>query len=97
MKLKRKFYNTLRQMTKTTMHNLWNAAKVVLRGKSIVIHSFLKNKKNLNQPTWITTLRNQGEKKRERKPKISQKKEIIKIWKKKYHTIFFFNMRKKNQ
>ena len=35
----------------TTTQNLWNAAKVVLRGKSILIHSFLKNKKNLKQTT----------------------------------------------
>ena len=35
----------------TTTQNLWNAAKVVLRGKSILIHSFLKTKKNLKQTT----------------------------------------------
>ena len=29
------------------IHNLWDAAKAVLRGKFMAIQSYLKNKKNL--------------------------------------------------
>ena len=31
----------------TTIHNLWDAAKAVLRGKFTAIQAILKNKKNL--------------------------------------------------
>ena len=49
IKSKRKFKNTLRQMTVKTQPytNLWDAARAVLRGKLIVIQAFLKNKKFL--------------------------------------------------
>ena len=36
---------------KTTIQNLWDAAKAVLRGKFIVLHAFLKKKKNLKSTT----------------------------------------------
>ena len=44
MKSKRKFIKTLRQMIMKTQpqKNLWDAAKVDLRGKSIAIQAFLK-------------------------------------------------------
>ena len=44
MKSKRKFKNTLRQITMKTQpyKNLWEAAKAVLRGKFIVIQAFFK-------------------------------------------------------
>ena len=43
MKSKRKFKNTLRLMAmKTTIQNLWDAAKVVLRGKFIAIQALFK-------------------------------------------------------
>ena len=44
MKSKRKYKNTLRQITMKTQpyKNLWEAAKAVLRGKFIVIQAFFK-------------------------------------------------------
>ena len=61
----------------TTNQNLWDAAKAVLRGKFIAIQSYLKGQEkhridNLNLcPEQLE--------KEEQKPKISRRKEIIKI------------------
>ena len=72
---------------KTTTQNLWDAAKAVLRGTFIAIQSYLKkqkkkkktkNKKHntLNrQPLHLKQL----EKEEENTPKISRRKQIIKI------------------
>ena len=62
-----------------TAQNLRDAAKVVLRGKFIAIQSYLKKQ----EKNWIDNLTlhlNQLEKEEEKNPKISRKKEIIKIW-----------------
>ena len=58
-------------------HNLWDAAKTFLRGKFIAIQSYLKKEEthqinNLNLPKAITE-------RRQKNPKVSRKKEIIKI------------------
>ena len=37
----------------TTLQNLWDAAKAVLRGKFIAIQAYSGNKKNLKQPNFI--------------------------------------------
>ena len=60
-----------------TTQNLWDAAKAVLRGKFIAIQSYLKKQeKTLNrQPNF--THKTTG--KRTKAPKISRRKEIIKI------------------
>ena len=50
----------------TTIQNLRNAAKAVLRGKFIAIQSYLRNLKQL-------------EKEEQTKPELSRRKEIIKI------------------
>ena len=56
--------------------NLWDAAKAVLRGKFIAIHSYLKKQEKHNrQPNF--TLKTIG--KITKTPKISRRKEIIKI------------------
>ena len=59
----------------TTTHNLWAAAKAVLRGKFIPIQSYLKKqeKRSNRQPNLhLKQLEEQN-------PKISRRKEIIKI------------------
>ena len=61
----------------TTTQNLWDAAKAVLRGKFIAIQSYLK-KQEKHQIDNLTLYLKQLEKEEE-KPKISRRKEIIKI------------------
>ena len=57
---------------------LRNAAKAVLRGKFIAIQSYLK-KQEKSQINNLTIHLKQLEKEEQRKPKISRRKEIIKI------------------
>ena len=61
-----------------TTQNLWDAAKAVLRGKFIAIQSHLKKqeKSHINN---LTIHLKQLEKEEQRKPKVSRRKEIIKI------------------
>ena len=61
----------------TMTQNLWNAAKAVLRGKFIVIQSYLKKQKT-SQIKNLTLHLKQLEKE-EQNPKVSRRKEIIKI------------------
>ena len=58
--------------------NLWDIAKAVLRGKFIAIQSHLK-KQEKSQINNITLHLKQLEKEEQRKPKVSRRKEIIKI------------------
>ena len=62
----------------TTTQNLWDAAKAVLRGNFISKQSYLKKQ----EKHWIDnlTLCPEQLEKEEQKPKISRRKEIIKIW-----------------
>ena len=62
----------------TTTQNLWDTAKAVLRGKFIAIQSHLK-KQEKSQINNLTPHLKQLEKEEQRKPKISRRKEIIKI------------------
>ena len=62
----------------TTTQNLWNAAKAVLRGKFIAIHSYLK-KQEPSQINNLTLHLKELEKEEQGKPKVSRRKEIIKI------------------
>ena len=59
-----------------TTQNLWDAAKAVLRGKLITIHSRKTSKRQPNITPKITGKRRTKKKKN---PKISRRKEIIKI------------------
>ena len=61
-----------------TTQNLWDAAKAVLRGKFIAIQSYL-NKQEKHQIDNLTLHLKQLEKVEEKSPKISRRKEIIKI------------------
>ena len=62
----------------TTTQNLWDAAKVVLRGKFIAIQSYLK-KQETSQINNLTLHLKQLEKEEQKSPKVSRRKEIIKI------------------
>ena len=57
---------------------LWGAAKAVLRGKFIAIQSYLK-KKEKSQIKNLTLHLKQLEKEELKNPKVSRRKEIIKI------------------
>ena len=62
----------------TMIQNLWDAAKVVLRGKFIAIQAYLK-KQEKSQINNLTLHLKELEKEEETKPKVSRRKEIIKI------------------
>ena len=61
-----------------TTQNLWDAAKAVLRGKFIAIQSYLR-KQEKHQIDNLTLHLEQLEKEEQKTPKISRRKEIIKI------------------
>ena len=62
----------------TMTQNLWDAPKAVLREKSIVIQSHLKNQEK-SQIKNLTLHLMQLEKEEQTKPTVSRRKEIIKI------------------
>ena len=62
----------------TTTQNLWDAAKAVLRRKFIAIQSYLK-KQETSQINNLTLHLNQLEKEEQKNPKVSRRKEIIKV------------------
>ena len=77
-KSKRKSENTSRQMkVETAMQNLWDAAKAVLIEKFMAIQAFLKK-----QETCEINLTYHQKELEQTKPKISRRKEIIRIRKK---------------
>ena len=62
----------------TTVQNLWDATKVVLKGKYITIQAFLK-KQEKSQIQYLTLHLKEMEKEQQIKPKPSKRREIIKI------------------
>ena len=60
------------------IQNLWDAAKAVLRGKFIAIQSYLK-KQQTSEINNLTLHLKELEKEEQRKPKVSRRKDIIKI------------------
>ena len=62
----------------TTTQNLWDTVKAVLRGKFIAIQAHLK-KQEKNQINNLTLYLKQLEKEEMKKPRVSRRKEIIKI------------------
>ena len=62
----------------TTTENLWDPTKAVLRGKFIAIQSYPK-KQQTSQINNLTLHLKQLEKEEQTKPKVSRRKEIIKI------------------
>ena len=63
---------------KMVTQNLWDAAKAFLKGKFIAIESYLK-KQETSQINNLTLHLKQLEKKEQKTPKISKRKETIKI------------------
>ena len=61
-----------------TTQNLWDAAKAVLRGKFVTIQSYLKEQEK-HQTDNLTLNLKQLKKLEQKTPKISRRKEIIKI------------------
>ena len=62
----------------TTTQNLWHIVKPVLRGKVIAIQAYLK-KQEKNQTSNLTLHKKQLEKEEMKNPRVSRRKEIIKI------------------
>ena len=62
---------------RSTTQNLWDAAKAVLRGKFKAIKSYLK-KQEKSEINYLTLHLKELEKE-QTKPKVSRRKEIIKI------------------
>ena len=62
----------------TTVQNLWDTAKAVLREKYIAIQAFLKRQER-SQVYNLTLNLKELEKEQQRKPKPSRRREIIKI------------------
>ena len=60
------------------VQNIWDAAKAVLRGKFIAIKSYLK-KQQSSQINILTLHLKELKKDEKTKPKVSRRKEIIKI------------------
>ena len=60
------------------IQNLWDSAKAVLRAKFIAIKSYFK-KPEKSQINSLTLYLKQLEKEKQTKPKVSRRKEIIKI------------------
>ena len=62
----------------TTTQNLWDTVKAVLRGRFIAIQAYLK-KQYRNQINNLTLHLKQLEKEEMKNPRVSRRKEIIKI------------------
>ena len=62
-----------------TTQNLWGTVKAVLRGRFIAIEAYLK-KQEKGQISNLTLHLKQLEKEEMNNPRVSRRKEIIKIW-----------------
>ena len=62
----------------TTIQNLWDAGKAVLRGKFIAIQVYLQKQEKCQLNNVILHLK-EAEKEKQTKSKVSRRKEIIKI------------------
>ena len=78
MKEERKKYIETNDNENTTTQNIWYTAKTVLRGKFIAIQSHLKKQEKSQINNLILHLK-QLEEEEQRKPKVSRRKEIMKI------------------
>ena len=71
--------DSLKQMKmRTTIQNLRNTEKAILRGKIITLQAYLK-KQEKAQINTLTSHVKELEKEKQTKPKVSRRKEIIKI------------------
>ena len=75
----RKYLKTNNNLTQTQPYkNLWDEARAVLRGKFVVIQAF-HNKQEKSQINNLMYHLNELDKEEETQPKVSKRKEIIKI------------------
>ena len=68
----------MKQNENTSTQNLWDSVKAVLRRRFIAIQAYLK-KQEKNQINNLTLHLKQLEKEEMKNPKVSRRKEIIKI------------------
>ena len=68
----------MKENENTTTQNLWDTIKAVLRGKFIAIQSYLK-KQEKSQINNLTLHLKQLEKEEMKNPRVSRRKEILKI------------------
>ena len=73
-----KIYLETNDSENTVAQNLWDAAKAVLTGKFIAIQSYSK-RQGTSQINNLTLHLKQLEKEEQKNPKVSRRKEIIKI------------------
>ena len=73
-----KKYVKINDNENTTIQNLWDAAKAVLRRKFIALQAYLK-KQEKSQINNLTLHLKELEKEEQTKPKVIRRKEIIKI------------------
>ena len=66
------------EWNETTTQNLWDSVKAVLRGRFIVIQAYLK-KQEKSQINNLTLHLKQLEKEEMKNPRVSRRKEILKI------------------
>ena len=78
VKQKIKKYLETNDNENTMTQNLWDETKAVLRGRFIAIKSYLK-KQEISQIHNLTLQLKQLEKEELKKPKVSRRKEIIKM------------------
>ena len=62
----------------TTTQNLWDAVKAVLRGRFLALQAYIK-KQEKSQITNLTLHLKQLEKEEMKNPRVSRRKEILKI------------------
>ena len=62
----------------TTIQNLWDTVKVVLRGRFIAIQAYLKKQEN-SQINNLTLHQKQPEKEEMKNLRVSRRKEVLKI------------------
>ena len=78
MKEEIKKYLETNENESTMVQNLWHTAKALLRGKFIAIQSYLKRQEK-SQINNLASHLKQLEKEEQTKPKVSRRKETIKI------------------
>ena len=74
----RKFTHTHNENENTTTQNLWDTVKAVLKGKFIAIQAHLK-KQEKSQINNLTLHLKQLEKEEIKNPRVSRRKEILKL------------------
>ena len=78
VKIEIKIWIETNENENTTTQNLWDTVKAVLRGRFIAIQAYLK-KQEKSQTNNLTLHQKQLEKEEMKNPRVSRRKEILKI------------------